>query len=503
MSSALVDVRDGAMTILAALDQRLSAVAERLLPGPHSPPRPTDVPGGVASTLLPELVAACGVEAGPAHWLLLTGVAARFPLAVEVEQMARALELDQPDVVAERILAEVLLDPAAGRLDLPMRIVSDAVVVDVDYCARNTTHTGIQRVVRETMARWKNGHHVVLVAGIDTRTAYRSLLPSESARVLAWGRGGPDDVDAVAPPPELVVPWSTHVIWPEVVDPNFGERIGALAQYSGNTVGLIAYDMIPILTTELRPFGESGIFARFLSAVKHAHRVAGISSSATTEFRGFADMLPSQGLLGPDVREVELPEDIGDHEFPPAGTYAGSRPLVLLTGRREPHKNVRAALHAAERLWSEGLDFEVAMLGSRGWDERLLTETMDRLKTEGRPLTTLGWVTDEEMWGRIRDASFVVFASLHEGYGLPISEALACGTPVITSNYGSQREVGEKGGCILVDPRSDTDLTDAMRTLITQPERLAELRAEILHRPTRTWDDYAADLWRYLVEGTA
>ncbi|MEP6799230.1 MAG: glycosyltransferase family 1 protein [Lapillicoccus sp.] len=493
------------LLLLERLDQRLRAAASCVLAGMDQDGLTSGEPGTASAQLLPLLVEACGPEPGPEHWMLLTAVSGAFPLPAQVEQLARDVALQLPHVVVAGLLGQFLDDPGSARLEWRLRVVADAVVVDVDYCAQHDTHTGIQRVVRETLPRWARDHRIVPVANVTSRTVYRSLTDRETARVLEFGSTLPAPVgdESEDVEPELIVPWRTTVVWPEVVDPHACTRLAALAQYSGNTVGLVAYDMIPILSTELRPFGESGIFARFLSAVKYADRVAGISSSAMEEFQGFADMLGAQGLPGPQVVEIELPEDIGEHEFPAVGTYASTRPLVLITGRREPHKNVRAALHAAERLWSEGLDFEVVMLGSRGWDERLLTETMDRLKADGRPLTTLGWVTDEEMWGRIRDASFVVFASLHEGYGLPISEALACGTPVVTTNYGSQLEIGGKGGCLLVDPRDDAQLTAAMRELITDPARLAQLRAEIPDRPQRRWDDYARQLWTYLVEGKA
>ncbi|UOY01226.1 glycosyltransferase [Blastococcus sp. PRF04-17] len=190
----------------------------------------------------------------------------------------------------------------------------------------------------------------------------------------------------------------------------------------------------------------------------------------------------------------------------PADTTAapprtGTRPVVLCTGSREPHKNQRAVLHAAERLWREGLDFEVRMVGGRGWNEDVLRPAADRLHADGRPLTELGRVSDAELTAALRAADLVAFVSLHEGYGLPVAEALACGTPVLTSDFGSQREIAEAGGCVTVDPRDDDAITDALRTLLTRPEELERLRAEIASRPARTWPEYADELWTCLVQG--
>jgi glycosyltransferase involved in cell wall biosynthesis len=107
-------------------------------------------------------------------------------------------------------------------------------------------------------------------------------------------------------------------------------------------------------------------------------------------------------------------------------------------------------------------------------------------------------VSEEELWQAYHDASFTVFPSFHEGYGLPVAESLACGTPVITTNYGSTREIAEGGGALLINPRDDDELTDAIRRALTDDALLEKLRAEAVARSPRSWDDYARDLWQAL-----
>ena len=484
------------LSTLDALEQRLRAAAAVALPGRAEPQ--SDDPGHRCAALLADLLAACPSAAGPEHWLAWTAVAGRFARVAEVARLARTLRLDGVDPTIRMLLTAVRAEADKGCLDLPMRVVTDQTVVVVDYSARHELNTGIQRVARATTTRWVDSRPIVPVAVTDEHTGLRLLHPRESARVLHYGTpwtGAPDDRSE----DELVVPWRTSVVFLEVPDPWSAPSMAAMAECSGNRVGLVAYDMIPLLSADYRPRGESGIFASYLGLVKHSHRVAGISRSAADEFRGFSAMLPAQGLAGPHVTEVELAEEV-DHSGKGRPPRAGERPVVMATARREPHKNLRAVLHAVERLWNEGLDFEFVMLGSTGWDESAVSAWIARLTAAGRPIEALGWVPDDEMWQRIGSASFVVFTSLHEGYGLPVAEALACGTPVVTTRYGSQGEIAEKGGCVLVDPRDDADITGALRTLITQPQRVLELRAQIAGRPRRSWDDYAADLWRYLVE---
>lgn len=492
-----------AALLLESLEQRLRVAADVLLD-----PGVVDRYDGHTTVqacmdLMPALLEACPRKPGPELWLALTAITASFPLAPEIERAARQLELYGADAVAAHALDQVFKEPWGGRPDLPMTLVRDGVVVDVDFCARNDQNTGIQRVVRAVMPRWVRDHDPVFVVDLDERSAYRNLAPMELHRVLKYGQ--PPSFDAAEERDyrqHIVVPWRSTVVCGEVPPPGALRRIAALGEYSGNDLALIAYDMIPILSVDQRPIdGESGSFGQYLGLVKRAHRIAPISSSARDEFAGFSDMLAAQGIRLPTVREVELPEDIGDVEVPARARPVDARPTVLITGRQEPHKNLVGPLHAVHRLWEEGLDFEVVMMGGLGWDSDRVEEMCRQIQEAGHPLTTLGWVEDDDMWRRIRNASFVVFTSLHEGYGLPIAEAMALGTPVITSNYGSQAEIGSKGGCLLVDPRNDREITDAIRLLLTDPDRLQQLRDEIGSRPTRRWDDYARELWSFLVDG--
>ncbi len=96
-------------------------------------------------------------------------------------------------------------------------------------------------------------------------------------------------------------------------------------------------------------------------------------------------------------------------------------------------------------------------------------------------------------------ARFSVFPSLLEGFGLPVAESLASGTPVITSRYGSMAEIARGGGALLVDPRDVDDLERQMRRLLTDDELLERLRDEARSRDFGTWDQYAHDVWSFLV----
>jgi glycosyltransferase involved in cell wall biosynthesis len=295
---------------------------------------------------------------------------------------------------------------------------------------------------------------------------------------------------------QLIVPWKSVVALVEVPAKETCDILAAVAQLSGNDVVAIGYDCIPIVSADMVPVVEPNRFVRYLTVVKHARRVAAISSSAMQEFQGFADMLPLQGVAGPAVVECALPADVSAASRIPR---AFGEPSIVCVGSFEPRKNQSAVLYAAEALWREGLRFRVRFIGSGGSDASF-ARRLRHLQDLGRPVTTESAVSEVELVEAYREARFSVFVSTHEGYGLPVAESLAFGTPVITGDYGSTREISRDGGAVLVNPRDDDDLVAAMRELLLDDDRLQVLLAEIDARPARSWDDYARELWAVLVD---
>jgi glycosyltransferase involved in cell wall biosynthesis len=171
----------------------------------------------------------------------------------------------------------------------------------------------------------------------------------------------------------------------------------------------------------------------------------------------------------------------------------------LCVGSFEPRKNQIAVLYAAETLWREGHKFRVRLIGGTGWGTDF-NKLVKRLRSLGRHITVNHAVSDGDLERAFRSARFSIFASLHEGYGLPVAESLAFDLPVITANYGSTAEIAASGGALLIDPRDDIELTQSMRDLLTDDKLLAKLRSEMHLIGGRTWDDYSRELWHALVE---
>jgi glycosyltransferase involved in cell wall biosynthesis len=293
----------------------------------------------------------------------------------------------------------------------------------------------------------------------------------------------------------LEVPWRSVVVIVEVPPAGVLDQLAALGRCSGNRLVAVTHDAIPATSADLVVPEETSKVVRYLAAVKFASRIAGVSASAAAEVAGFVRSLASQGIRGPVVGEVALPA--GERRRVDAPPPVGA-PSVVVVGSHEPRKNHLAVLHAAELLWREGFDFTLTFIGGSGWGEEFPRRVAE-LQGVGRPIRVRLAVSDEELSRAYASASFTVFPSLHEGFGLPVAESLSYGTPVITTGYGSTAEIGGAGGCVLVDPRDDAALTGAMRRLLGEPEVLRGLRAQIAQRPVRGWSDYADELWEFLV----
>lgn len=476
------------MSAVGALARRLHAVAPVLLDAP--PP-----PGLAHGPLLAAL--ADDVAARPTRarvWLLATAVAGGYPTRAEVDQVARGLDLAAHGAALGAVLTGVAQTAATqAEAELDLEVVVGAVIVDVDFCAKSPHNTGIQRVVRSTMPHWAAGTDAVFVAWAPDITGYRRLTPGQHRLALEWRSG--DVPVAESADPVLIVPWDSVLVIPDVPAAALIERQAALARDSGNRVVLIGHDAIPVVSADTMVDEESDRFAHYLSIVKHSALVAANSATTAEEFGGFTDTLPAQGLTGPEVRTVSLPVDF-PQRAPGAVPAVRQRPLALMVGSVEPRKNQRAVLSAAQTLWAEGLDFELLVIGGgNSWYLADFDRQIRRLKRAGRHVGVGRGLSDDAVAQAYRDARVVVFPSLQEGFGLPVAEALATKTPVITTRYGSTAEIAAGGGCILVDPRDESDIAQAMRRVLTDDAVHDDLVRQAAGRHDATWSDYADALW--------
>ena len=156
-----------------------------------------------------------------------------------------------------------------------------------------------------------------------------------------------------------------------------------------------------------------------------------------------------------------------DH-FQPLGLER--KPYFLYLGRYAPYKNIELALRGFSDAALDGFEFWMAGPPDPGFDE-LLREFRDR---RGLAVRFIPYPSYDELPILLNEATALVFPSRYEGFGLPILEAMACGTPVITSNVSAMPEAAGDAA-ILVDPDHAEALSNAMRELAIRGARWNEL----------------------------
>jgi glycosyltransferase involved in cell wall biosynthesis len=160
------------------------------------------------------------------------------------------------------------------------------------------------------------------------------------------------------------------------------------------------------------------------------------------------------------------------------------REYLLFVGNVEPRKNLVGLLRAYDALRHRRREGPILVIaGGPGWRNRAIREAMGASPYTA-DIRAVGYVPDGDLAALMNGALGFVYPSLYEGFGLPPLEAMACGTPVITSNRSSLPEVvGD--AALLVDPEDTGDLAGAMARLVDEPPLREELRERGRERARR------------------
>jgi glycosyltransferase involved in cell wall biosynthesis len=255
------------------------------------------------------------------------------------------------------------------------------------------------------------------------------------------------------------------------------------------TVHDLAFLRLPGLLTpdSRRYYGQVG------AAVRSAERTIAVSE------RTRQDLLE---LVGAPAERVEVVYEAAGSAFrpQPAERVADARVrwrlpegYFLFVGTREPRKNLDRLLLAYARLVEAPSAPDLVVVGSPGWLADELGPRAAALSIAPRVRWLVG-VPPSDLPALYAAAVALVLPSLYEGFGLPVLEAMACGTPVACADAGALPEVAG-GAAVLFDPTDVAAIADALGRISREPALRSELRARGLERA-------AAFSWRRAAEET-
>jgi glycosyltransferase involved in cell wall biosynthesis len=242
------------------------------------------------------------------------------------------------------------------------------------------------------------------------------------------------------------------------------------------------HDCIHLLFPQYLPNRMAFRYARFVmgSAIRNSSIVFTVSEASRADIlRFYPSTDPAKVHVVPNAIDAELLVDPGEAERDRVRErYQIRGRFVLFAGNVKPHKNLERLIRAFARVrCQEGNeDLRLVLIGDDVSRYASLRRTADEAGVR-QEVRFFGFVPHETLAALYRMATVFAFPSLYEGFGLPPLEAMACGTPVVTSRISSLPEVvGD--GALLVDPYNEDDIAQGIARVLDDED----LRARLVER---------------------
>ncbi len=236
-------------------------------------------------------------------------------------------------------------------------------------------------------------------------------------------------------------------------------------------------------------------------AIKKAHRIIAVSNSTKNDilklypgikeekirviYHGYDKNLFNEGISSDQIKKANIKYHI------PYARY------IIYVGAIQPRKNISGLVDAFELLRQDKTykDVGLVIAGDLGW---LYDDIVSKIKkTEN--VYAMGKFETEDLGALIKGAGVFVLPSLYEGFGLPLIEAMACGTPVLAADNSSLSEIVSDAG-VLFDPCSRDSLAEALRKILESDKLRDDLRRKGLSRAKDfSWEKCARETLEWLI----
>lgn len=249
------------------------------------------------------------------------------------------------------------------------------------------------------------------------------------------------------------------------------------------------HDCIHLMFPRDLPNRLAHVYARgsIWSAARQADRVMTVSEASKRDILRFVDVPPDKVSViynAIDERFLRPPDEAEMDRV--RQRWQLTHPFVLYVGNIKRHKNVERLIDAFARARVGGLeDLQLVIVGDEISKYPALRQAVHRHRLD-KQVRFLGFQPYGTLASIYRLARAFVFPSLYEGFGLPPLEAMACGTPVVTSNVSSLPEVAG-GAALLVDPHDADAIAEGIRRAVTDEA----LRATLIEKGAARARDFS------------
>ena len=388
------------------------------------------------------------------------------------------------------------------------------ILLDLQACQASSMHRGIGRysiALAQAMARNAGSHELRLVLNegfpdsvASLRQAFDTLLPQ--TRITTYATLAP--AAEVDPANAWRIAASERIrerylasLRPDVV--HLASLFEGLSDNSVASVlhgdasfdtAVTLYDLIPLLH-EARYLADPNVarwYHRKLESLKKAQLLLAISGHARSEAIEVLGLAPASVVnISSAVDDIFRPRELAPQARSALLERHGiGRDFIMYTGGIDWRKNIEGLIEAYAGLpGALRRSYQLAVVCSIQEADRVrLQRLAAKLALAAGDLVLTGFVSDDDLVSLYNCTSLFVFPSMHEGFGLPALEAMACGAPVIGSDRSSIPEVIGRADA-LFDPASPAAIGAAMAAVLDNPARQADLRAHGLDQATRfSWD---------------
>jgi glycosyltransferase involved in cell wall biosynthesis len=364
----------------------------------------------------------------------------------------------------------------------PSRCPFKRVFIDVTATATHDLKTGIERVARALTMQWLNSDRPdirfepVYLSNQNGRWHYR-LARKYALKLLDCPTGIADDEPAVFAVGDVLV----------IADFSGGAMVSAACQglfadirRTGATIHTLVYDIMPLQYPELFPPGADESFFRWISTIfSFTDGIVAISRTVAERLSVYSRQnLPPRERnlnigwfhLGSDIPASRPSMGMNENGISMLNAIR-ERPTFLMVGTIEPRKGHLQVICAFDILWANSVEVNLVVVGKEGWKDlhdanrRTIPEIVSKLRAHPRMGSRLFWldqVSDEYLEQVYASSACLLAASMDEGFGLPIVEAMRHGIPAIARDISVFREVAGENATYFSGDTPD-DLSKAVQ----------------------------------------
>ena len=396
---------------------------------------------------------------------------------------------------------EKLINDAALYEENKKKLIS--LIIDVTNAAKDPANSGVIRVTRRLGREFQRYLDPIFVVFDQEANCY--VLPTRQEFQQVGQFNGPLLTDeSRLSPDDYRVPLNDYfplidnnsiwLLFTETVNEAHARIVRPYARDNGINLAAIFYDAIPILYPDLvkdtATKNNHGPYMIGLAECDIIVPISKFSSDCLAEFWKDKDIKGCQ--LSPNLLPGEFGSSTRNEKIP---EHQKNEINILCVSTLEPRKNHKKLIDACLLMQEKHpeINWSLTLVGNRYAGAFDIADFIQAVSAKYPRIKWLGIVDDATLHRLYEEATFTVFPSIIEGFGIPILESIWHGRPCICSQEGVMAELAAEGGCLTTNVLDEQILSESIYRLATDKELYVKLSQQAITRKIKTWDEYTRE----------